>query len=142
MMPRFRVVPDTNVFLASEKSVHASSPNKEFIERWKRDEFDVLYSDDTLLEYIAKLREKGINEASVKMLLNSLFELGREVRIDVYHLPFYPIDADDIAFLLCAENGRATHIVTYDRHLKAVEQFYEFTICKPVEFLQELRRQG
>ncbi len=135
----FKVVPDTNIFLASEKSSHKNSPNREFIERWKHEEFEVLYSEDTLLEYTMKLYEKGIAETSIKKLLYALFELGQEVFIKVYHLPSYPIDSDDIAFLLCAENGQATHIITYDHHLKAVEPWYTFTICKTVEFLQELR---
>ena len=53
----FKVVPDTNVFVAAEKSRHSASPNKEFINRWKNYEFEVLYSEDTLLEYISKLSE-------------------------------------------------------------------------------------
>jgi hypothetical protein len=31
-------------------------------------------------------------------------------------LPHYPADADDIAFLLCAWNGLASHLVSYDIH--------------------------
>lgn len=140
-MKKFAVVPDTNIFLASEKSVHSTSPNKEFVARWKREEFEVLYSEDTLLEYITKLRQKGISETSIKKLLATLFALGREIKIEFYHLLHYPLDPDDIAFLLCAENGKATHIITYDRHLKAIESSYTFRVCKPVEFLLELRHQ-
>ncbi len=124
----FKVVPDTNVVVASEKSTRSTSPNKELFERWRNGEFELLYSDDTLLEYIEKI-------------IRALLKLGREVRIEFYHLPLYPIDPDDIAFLLCAENGEATHLVSYDTHLKDIAAFYSFKVCKPLNFLFELRRE-
>ncbi len=98
----FTVVPDTNIVVASEKSTRSSSPNKEFFERWGHDEFELLYSDDTLLEYIEKLREKGIEEESIKKLIRAILKLGREVLI---------------------------------------EAFYSFSVCKPLDFLCELRRE-
>ncbi|HEV7402751.1 MAG TPA: hypothetical protein VGO11_07500 [Chthoniobacteraceae bacterium] len=61
--------------------------------------------------------------------------------IDHYHLRRYPSDADDIAFVLCAVNGEATHLVTYDRGFSEVAADSEFTICEPLAFLAELRRQ-
>jgi len=137
----FKVVPDTNVFVAAEKSKHAASPNREFVNRWKNNEFEVLYSEDTLLEYISKLKEKGIDETTVRKLIQALFELARKVGIDFYHLPHYPVDSDDIAFLLCAENGQATHIVSYDRHLKEINFLYSFRVCDTLEFLNELRKE-
>ena len=59
-MPKtsLRAVPDTNILLASEMSPGSTSPNREYFERWKADEFAVLFSEDTLLEYGKKLREK------------------------------------------------------------------------------------
>jgi len=96
----FKVVPDTNVLIASEKSMSESSPNKEFFERWKNEEFDILYSDDTLLEYIKKMREKNIPEEITKKLIRAILELGRNVHIIFFHLPFYSVDSDDIVFLL------------------------------------------
>ncbi len=137
----FKVVPDTNVFIAAEKSRHIASPNKEFVNRWKNDEFEVLYSEDTLLEYISKLREKSIAENTVTKLIQALFELARKVSIEFYHLPHYPFDSDDIAFLLCAENGEATHIVSYDSDLKAIDSLYLFKVCNMLEFLNELRKE-
>ena len=139
MKTPFKVVPDTNVILASEKHPGPQSPNREFIERWKYEEFVLLYSDDTLFEYIDLMRIQGIAEETIKKLILAILALGQEVYIRFYHLPYYPADPDDIAFLLCAENGEATHIVSYDTHLKEIEPWYPFTVCKPVEFLRELR---
>jgi len=141
MKTTFRVVPDTNVVIASEKSSSESSPNKEFFVRWKNDEFEILYSDDTLLEYIEKLTEKNIPEAIIKMFSRAILELGQYIEIVFYHLPRYPTDSDDIAFLLCAVNGTATHLVSYDPHLEQVKHFFPFKICETLEFLFELRKE-
>jgi uncharacterized protein len=137
----FQVVPDTNILLASEKSLSLTSPNREFFERWRHEEFELLYSEDTLCEYIEKLTEMGIAENRIKKFIHAILELGKEIRIAFYHLPRYPSDPDDIAFLLCAENGKATHIISYDQHLKDIEHFYSFKVCGTLEFLFELRRE-
>ncbi len=42
----FRIVPDTNVVIASHNA-SPTSPNKEFFDRWEQDEFAVLYCEDT-----------------------------------------------------------------------------------------------
>jgi putative PIN family toxin of toxin-antitoxin system len=139
MKTSFRAVPDTNIVIASEKSKSKSSPNKEFFDRWRDEEFQILYSDDTLLEYIEKMMEKEIPEELIRKITKSILKLGRFVQIIFYHLPVYPVDPDDIAFLLCADNGEATHIVTYDEDLREIQHFYSFKICNALEFLIELR---
>ena len=140
-MPKtsLRAVPDTNVVIASEKSRSPASPNREFFERWRNEEFEVLYSDDTLLEYIETMREKGVSEAAMRKLVRAFIRLGAEVHIALYHFPRYPADPDDIAFLLCAQNGEATHIVTYDEHLQALDGLYPFRACDTLAFLSDLR---
>ncbi len=139
MKTSFKAVPDTNIVIASEKSKSGSSPNREFFERWRNCEFKILYSDDTLLEYIEKMKEKDVPEEIIRKLIKSILKLGQYIQIVFYHLPVYPSDPDDIAFLLCADNGKATHIVTYDVHLRDVEYFYSFRVCDSLEFLIELR---
>ena len=141
MKTYFRTVPDTNVLIASEKSVSSISPNKEFFDRWENEEFKILYSDYTLLEYIKKMREKGISKENIKLFIIALLELGLNIIIKFYHLPNYPVDPDDIAFLLCAENGKATHIISYDKHIKDIENHYAFKVCGTLEFLFELRKE-
>lgn len=136
-----RAVPDTNILLAAEMSRASTSPNREYFERWKADEFTVLFSQDTLLEYIKKLRDKGLPEERIELFLGALMATGVEIFVEYYHLPTYPVDADDIAFLLCAENGRATHLVTYDRHLLDVGARFSFRICRTTDFLGDLRRE-
>jgi predicted nucleic acid-binding protein len=43
-----RTVPDTNVVLAAEISPGPKSPSAECFDRWKKREFLILYSEDTL----------------------------------------------------------------------------------------------
>ena len=57
------------------------------------------------------------------------------------HFRHYPVDEDDISFLLCAINGAASHLVSYDPHLLDLDLFYtEFTSLSPNDFLVERRR--
>lgn len=51
----------------------------------------------------------------------------------------YPTDADDIAFLLCAIHGQATHLVTYDTGFADLAPDCSFAICQPLDFLAALR---
>jgi uncharacterized protein len=141
MKTSLSVVPDTNVVIASHRSQSASSPNKEFFKRWQDNEFEILHSDDTLLEYIEKLREMKVPEKTIKKLIRALLALGTHVVIEFYHMPAYPSDPDDIAFLLCAVNGNATHIASYDSHIAEIEHFYAFKVCDPLTFLFELRKE-
>ena len=138
-MPAFRVVLDTNVVLASQRTASPTSPNREVLDRWKRGEYTLLYSDDALLEYGEKLCEHGFSDEEVRSFLELVQALGEPVNIEFFHLPRYPSDADDIAFVLCALNGVATHLVSYDPHLFAVAHEYPFFTCTPVQFLTQLR---
>jgi len=135
-----RTVPDTNVLLASQLRAGPTSPNKEYFDRWRRDEFSVLYSWDTLREYVDKLRDKAIADHLIKGLIRGFVENGTRMPIEHFHLPVYPVDTDDIAFLLCADNGDTTHLITYDKHLHDVRGHYTFKVCEPTDFLRNLRQ--
>ena len=134
-----RAVLDTNVILASRKAQGDTSPNREIIQRWLNGEFLLLFSLDVLDEYAEKLLANGIPKESVTDLLAKLYSLGELVPIEVFHLHHYPEDSDDVCFLLCAVNGNATHLLTYDNHLLILEGFFPFTIGRPLDFLNNLR---
>ncbi|MDB6004953.1 MAG: nucleic acid-binding protein contains domain-like protein [Prosthecobacter sp.] len=97
-----RVVLDTNVLLAAQRSVHPQSPNAEIIARWAAREFIWLVSEDVMLEYMEKLLEKGMPPLRVEMLMADLFRYAEEVPIRFFHFRHYPVDADDVAFLMVA----------------------------------------
>ena len=138
---KFYTVPDTNIIISAQTG-NPNSPNKEYFQRWFNDEFILLYSEDTLSEYLAKLDEFGFPETKIRAFLGAIMKLGVKVEIQHYHLHVYPDDQDDIAFVLCADNGKATHLISYDKHLLDLQYRHEFSfkICKIVEFLKELRK--
>ena len=112
------------------------SPNRELIERWRRAEFDLLYSADTLGEYAEKLLTLGVAWADAVAFLALVIALGEEVEIGFFHLPRYPHDADDIAFLLCGlERLGMAHLVHLDEDLLELAESYrsQFFICRPFD---------
>lgn len=139
-----RAVHDTNVVLAAHRTNHPSSPNREVIERWLRGEYTLLYTDDMLAEFAEKMLTHAVPRADILRLLASIRRLGEKVFIAAFHVRPYPADEDDIAFLLCAINGAASHLVSYDDDLLSLHDAYlsEFIICQPITFLADLRKQA
>lgn len=134
-----RAVLDTNVVLAAQHSRNPASPNVEILDRWECGEFALLYTADIITEYAEKLTESGAPQPAIDRFLSALALNGTFVLIESFHFRHYPEDADDIAFLLCALNGGATHLVTYDPHLHVLQPHYALAICEPLRFLAELR---
>ncbi len=138
-MPSVRAVLDTNVVIAAHRSGGATSPNREILHRWRAREFTLLYSEDVLLEYVEKLIEFGLPDEKLRQFVSSVAGIGESVMIAFFHLRRYPADADDIAFLLCAINGNATHLVSYDTGFSDIAPDCSFAICPPLTFLHALR---
>ena len=141
MLTTLRVVLDTSVVLAAKRSQHPESPNGEILDRWQRREFAVLLSLDTLAEYAEKLLEHGISASEVETFLRLLARHATHITISFFHFRHYPVDPEDVMFLLCAMNGQATHLVSYDEHLLALAPFYSpsLEICLPLQFLTDCR---
>ena len=135
-----RTVLDTNVIIAALGGNPGSvSVNRKVINLWRSGCFQVLFTEEILLEYALKLAERGIPIQRIERFIERLFDLGEQVKIAFYHLHVYPDDPDDIMFVLCAENGHASHILTYDKkHLLILNGEYSFRICPPADFLEDL----
>ena len=138
-MAAVRAVLDTNVVIAAHRSSGTASPNREILARWAAGNFTLLYSEDVLLEYVEKLIEFGFSDEKLREFVRTVGVLGEEVTVVFFHLRRYPADADDIAFLLCAINGQASHLVTYDGGFSTIAADCSFTICEPLAFLAVLR---
>lgn len=93
-----------------------------------------------MYEYIEKLTYKGVSEETIKNIVKDFRYYGEYIEIDFFHLHTYPKDQDDTAFVLCAENGKADYLVSYDDHLLVLNGAYYFKICPPLEFLFDFRR--
>ncbi len=139
----FRAVLDTNTVVSGTLRPGPQSPHRHVLRLALRGCFQWLISDDILLEYIEKLAELGVPEAKLQQFTEQLLRLAEPVSIRSFHFRHYPVDPDDIAFLLAAVNGLATHLVTRDRHLRDIAHFYqEFTTCSAQEFLDILKSEG
>ena len=134
------VVSDTNVVISAHHG-NANSPAREIFRRWESGEFTLLYSEDILAEYVEKLFYFGVPEDLIERFVITLEQNAVYVSIDTYHHRKYPVDPDDIAFVLCADNGYATDLISYDQHLLDLQGVYAFDIIRPIEFLQKLREQ-
>jgi putative PIN family toxin of toxin-antitoxin system len=132
---------DTNVLLAAARSSNPNSPTSEILDRWQRREFELLVTIDTLSEYAEKLLSHGVSPSEVEAFLTTLAIHAQLVTVAFFHFRHYPVDPDDVMFLLCAINGRASHLVSYDNHLRSLRSFYEseLIICEPLEFLAACR---
>lgn len=140
-MSKVRGVLDTNVILASRRSQHPLSPGHEVLDRCRAGEWTLLYSPDIFAEYASKLFEMGTGRETVVEFIALLTALGEAVDIEFFHLRHYPADMDDTAFVLCAWNGAASHLVSYDRHLLDLAGIYTdvFEICRPLRMLEAIR---
>jgi predicted nucleic acid-binding protein len=136
-----QAVLDTNIVLAAEGSSNPNSPNRDILQRWLNGEFTLLVTDDIIAEYAEKLAAMGQSPEKSAEFLSRVFVLSEAIEIGFFHLRHYPADPDDVIFLLCAINGGATHLVSYDPHLLDLRVFYdEFDICPPLKFLKDLRQ--
>lgn len=134
-----RVVLDTNIIISACFG-GKDSPNSEILKRWKCDEFDLLVSQDIVHEYVKKLEFNNVSADYIVILLKNIYSMAVFVDIQFFHFHTYPEDQDDIAFVLCAENGKADYLISYDNHLLILNGFYSFKICRPLNFLFEFRK--
>ena len=96
------------------------------------------------MEYAEKLAALGMAEAGIVEFIALLTALGESVDIEFFHLRHYPADMDDTAFILCAWNGAASHLASYDAHLLDLAQAYAGVvgICRPLHLLAAVRSGG
>ena len=110
---RLRAVFDTNVLVAAHISKNPNSPTMELLKRWRRGEFELLYSDDLLVEIDEKLSARGISDERKDSFLVELRDQATYVKIEPSDVkPVIAADPDDDFTLACAVVGRASHLVT------------------------------
>lgn len=139
----FRVVLDTNIYVAAYLSESVKSPNKEIIQSWLSGEFTLVFSSFILEEIIEKFNQKSINQNLTIELIANIIALGEEVKITNKDITSMIIeDPDDDQILACAVKGNADYIVTYDPHFDILNGFYQgVTITEALPFLYMIRKQ-
>ena len=134
---KIRTVIDTNVIVSA--ILFGGIPG-ELISLWKSGHIQPLASRDIIDEYIKvltypkfDLSEKEINYILYNEIL-SYFEI-------ITHKPGQIIihkDPSDDKFLHCAKAGKASVIITGDRHLLSLKSYGKVIILTPSQFLEKL----
>ena len=138
-----RVVLDTNVIIAALRSANPRSPTVELLDRWARNGYSLLYSDDLLAEYVDKLSKRSVSPVLIRAFLSRVMKKGEYVLVADRQIAAVTVDPDDDRVLACAVVGKATHLVTYDPHLTVIGQtFRKVKIMSVLEFLAALRANG
>ena len=138
---RLRAVFDTNIFVAAHLSKNPHSPTLELLRRWRQGEFELLYSDDLLVEIDEKFSARGIGDEYKDSLLVELRDLATYVEVKPLDVkPVIIADPDDDFILACAVVGQADYLVTYDAHFDVLEGEYQgVKITEALPFLWTVR---
>ena len=128
-----RVVLDTNVILSS---VSGRSPYKTILDDLLAGKYELLVTNDILLEYEEKLIEIFDREVA-ELLLGALAFLPNVKKVEAhFQLQLIPQDVDDNKFVDCAFAGNAHYLVSNDKHYNVLKRidFPLINIIKIEEF--------
>jgi len=127
-----RIVIDTNVFVSSYYGGNALR----IIQQWHNREFVLCVSPPIVEEYIEVLLRLGLTNSTKLEELISLFRTG-EHSIFTLNTPSISVcsDPDDDKFIECAVALKAEVIVTGDKALQSIENYFGIAILNPKQFL-------
>lgn len=128
-----RIVVDTNVLVSS---LWGGKPGA-IVDLWKEGRVILLVSFPILKEYLAVLARFGLSDEQLKE--RGLLFLDSPFSAFVHpsrHFEAIPEDPADECFLDCAVEGKASAIVSGDRHLLRQKVFHRIPILTPAEFLR------
>jgi len=137
-----RIVLDANVLVSA--FISAKGAPALILERWREAEFDVLISPEILSEldhvlHYPKLRQHyHLPEESIEGFLRLLAKQAIHVA-PTEQLAVVERDPTDNRYLECALAGKATIIVSGDRHLLELGRYREIQILTPAGFLAFLK---
>jgi len=136
-----RVVLDTNVIVSRYLSPHG--PPARVLERWEREDFELLVSAAILAEYEEVLgyerlrRRHGMNAEWIGQTVGRIRRSATLV-VPTETLAVVEEDPDDDKFLECGVAGGAEIIVSGDDHLLKLRTFRGIQILSPTAFLAVL----
>jgi putative PIN family toxin of toxin-antitoxin system len=127
-----KVVLDTNVFVSG---VFFGGTPRKILEAWRDDKIQLLLSPAILEEYQRVLGDLAVTFPGIEVeaLLEFLILHSEIVIPPPLHLVIQA-DPSDNKFLECGVAGKATCIVSGDKHLVRLYEFSGIPILKPREF--------
>ncbi|MFM8299741.1 MAG: putative toxin-antitoxin system toxin component, PIN family, partial [Microcystis aeruginosa] len=127
----YTVVFDTNILISAALS-KGGSPNSCFSLAQSK-----LIRSVTCPEILQELSEKLLLKITVRKYIEEICEASTIVSIGGT-LRAVPNDPDDDMIIECAIAGKATHIITGDKHLLSLVEYQNIQIVKAKDFLDFL----
>jgi uncharacterized protein len=132
-----RVVLDTNVLISA---LLFTGPPAKLVTLWQKGRIVLLVSKEVLVEYLRVLSypKFGLTGEEIKELVGEAVLPYVETVTVGEHPPVIMEDPADDKFLFLADDGRARHIVSGDKHLLSLEKYQGIEILQVRSFLELL----
>jgi putative PIN family toxin of toxin-antitoxin system len=131
-----KVVIDTNVFVSG---IFFSGPPYRILNAWQDGRIKIAVTEEIIEEY-----RRVIETLSVKFEHRDIGYILELLLIEADLVPSYSFknavceDPDDDKFLACAIAAKSKYIISGDKHLLKIGQFFNTTIVTPRYFLDNL----
>ncbi len=127
--------------MAAHLSKNPDSPTIELLRHWRQGKFELLYSDDLLVEIDEKFSARGISDEHKDSLLVALRDFATYIEVKPSDVkPVIIADPDDDFILACAVVGQADYLVSYDAHFDILEGEYRgIKVTDALPFLWTVR---
>jgi putative PIN family toxin of toxin-antitoxin system len=129
-----RIVLDTNVFISG---IFFTGPPYQILKAWRDGRVQLLVSPSILEEYQRIGAELALQfrDVDLKAFLD-LLTVQAEIVLSPTLPPVIRDDPSDDKFLEVAVAGKASYIISGDKHLLALSEFQGIQILKPRDFAQ------
>ncbi|MGH7496108.1 MAG: putative toxin-antitoxin system toxin component, PIN family [bacterium] len=134
---KLRAVFDSNVYVAKALSKNPRSPNAELFALLQDDEYFLIWCQEIRVELTEKLLVRGLTVERVAEFIAEITSLAIWIDVPASEIRRYvKDDPDDDIIVACAVAGKATYIVSNDRHL--LDLYEPFPGCLVLDSLHFL----
>jgi len=140
-MPPLHAILDTNVWISG---VFWRGTPYQILRAWRDEQFELIYTPETLAEIESRLRRKAIEfGADLNDVRDWLFYIRTFAHIIAASGDVKGVcrDPKDDKFLDAAVTGKAEYLVAGDRDLLEIGEYQTVKIVSPRQFLDLLRAQ-
>jgi putative PIN family toxin of toxin-antitoxin system len=129
-----RIVLDTNVLISG---IFFTGPPSQILKAWRNGKVQLLVSSSILEEYHRVGFELASQFQGIDLMpFLDLLTIQAEIVLAPTLPPVIYDDPSDDKFLEVAVAGKATHIISGDKHLLKLSKFKGIQILKPGDFVQ------
>jgi putative PIN family toxin of toxin-antitoxin system len=138
------VVFDTNVVIS--RYLSSKGPSAQVFDFWQKKIFDLLVSAPILEEYERALKcphvraRHQMSDTEIAEIIEEIADLAKMVR-PTKRLTVITADPDDDKFLECAVEGKATYIISGNKHLYDLKDYKGVQIFTPAQFCMVLEQE-